>query len=134
MSEEKTSIQKREAESIATTERTRSERVYIPAVDIYETSDDIILLADMPGVDEKSLDITLENMVLRIRGRVSRYQPQDYDLSYSEYEEGDYERSFTLTDTIDQNKIEANFKNGVLRLRLPKAEPAKPRKIEVKYQ
>lgn len=126
------SIQKREADTIQSSERTRSGKIFTPPVDIYETSDDIVVLADMPGVDEKSIDITLEQNVLTIEGRLDEVSPQGFNLGYWEYEIGDYQRSFTLNDTIDRDKIEANYKNGVLKLRLPKVEPAKPRKINVK--
>lgn len=129
---EKTSIQKREADSLQSTERTRSGKVFLPAVDIYETGEEILLLADMPGVDEKSIDITLDQDVLTLEGRVSFEPPKGYELSYGEYEIGDYHRSFTLNDTIDRDKIEAKYQNGVLEVHLPKVEPAKPKKIEVK--
>ena len=113
-------------------ERTRSRRAYIPRVDIYETGDAIVLLADMPGVDENSVDITLEKRVLTINGYVEAEPPDNYSLAYAEYGVGDYQRHFTLSDEIEQEKIEATVKNGVLRLYLPKAGPAKTRKITVK--
>ncbi len=125
-------IQKREKEGLEYVERTRAGKVFVPPIDIMETKDDIILFADMPGVDEKSIDITLEQDVLTIEGRVEPMVPEGFDLTYCEYEVGDFQRSFTLTVTIDRNKIEATYKNGVLELRLPKAEPAKSRKINVK--
>jgi HSP20 family protein len=113
-------------------ERTRARRAYIPRVDIYETDDSLVMLADMPGVDENSVDITLEKNVLSINGYLEPEQPDNYSLAYGEYEVGDYQRSFTLSDEIDRDKIEAIVKNGVLRLHLPKAGPAKTRKITVK--
>jgi HSP20 family protein len=113
-------------------ERTRECKCFIPRVDIYETNDDIFLVADMPGVDEKSVDITLEKNTLTINGYIDPEQPDNYSLAYAEYEVGDYQRSFSLSDQIDQDKIEATVKDGVLRLRLPKAGPAKARKIAVK--
>lgn len=114
------------------TERTRARRAYIPRVDIYETEDALVMLADMPGVDENSVDITLEKNVLSINGYVEPAQPDNYSLAYAEYGVGDYQRSFTLSDEIDRDKIEAIVQNGVLRLHLPKAGPAKTRKITVK--
>ncbi len=113
-------------------ERTRDRRVFMPRVDIYETGDDLMLVADMPGIDENSVDITLEKNVLTIAGSVEPARPENYDLAYAEYAEGDYQRSFSLSDEIDRDKIEATVSNGVLRLRLPKAGPAKTRKIVVK--
>jgi HSP20 family protein len=112
-------------------ERTRDRACFVPRVDIYETNSDIILLADLPGVDETMVDITLEQNVLTINGYVEPVAPEDYRLVYDEYRVGDYQRSFTLSDRIDQDGIEALVKDGVLRLRLPKAEPT-TRKIAVK--
>ena len=74
----------------------------------------------------------LEKNILTINGYVESEAPQNYSLAYAEYEVGDYERSFTLSNQINQDKIEATVRNGVLRLRLPKAGPAKARKIVVK--
>ena len=125
-------LDKREAVTVAQAERTRSGSVYIPAVDIIDKEDDLILIADMPGTDEKSIDITLEQNILTISGNIEPLNFPGYQLAYKEYKNGDYQRSFTLTDTIDQEKIEANYKNGVLTVRLAKIEPAKPKKIAVK--
>jgi HSP20 family protein len=125
-------MQKREASSPVETERTKSMKVFIPRVDICETKDAIVLLADMPGVDEKSVDITLEKNVLTLAGRVAPVAFDGYRAAYAEYEAGDYERAFTLSDEIDRDRIEASVRNGVLRLTLPKAEPVKLRKISVK--
>ena len=102
----------------------------MPRSDIYETNDAIIVFTDMPGVDETSLDIALENNVLTINGYVELEYPQGYGLAYAEYRVGDYQRSFTVSNKIDQSKIEATLKDGVLRLHLPKAEPT-TRKITV---
>jgi len=124
--------EKQEVESVEGAERTRARRAYVPRVDIYETDDAIVLLTDMPGVDENSIDITLEKNVLTINGYVETDAPDNYSLAYAEYESGDYERSFNLSNEIDREKIEATVKNGVLRLHLPKAGPAKTRKITVK--
>jgi HSP20 family molecular chaperone IbpA len=125
-------MQKREASSPVETERTTAGKVFIPRVDICETKDAIVLLADMPGVDEKSIDITLEKSVLTLLGRVEPEPYESYRAAYVEYEAGDYERAFTLSDEIDRDRIEASVKNGVLRLTIPKAEPVKLRKINVK--
>ena len=124
--------EKQEVETVDGAERTRARRAYVPRVDIYETDDAIILLTDMPGVDENSVDIMLEKNVLTINGYVHVDDPDNYSLSYAEYESGDYERSFNLSNEIDRENIEATVKNGVLRLHLPKAAPAKTRKITVK--
>lgn len=124
-------VQKTSREGIEKVERTRSGRTYTPATDILERSDEIILIADMPGVNEDSVDITLENNQLTIQGYVQTKQPQGHNLYYAEYESGDYYRAFSINETVDRDKIEANLKNGVLRLRLPKQEAAKAKKIKI---
>lgn len=123
-------IQKKEAEAYGG-ERTRACRLYTPQVDIIERKEDILIIADMPGVDEKSVDITLEKNVLTIYGRVDFETPKDYRLALSEYGIGDYQRVFTLSDEVDRDKIQASVKNGVLKLVMPKAESAKTRKIPI---
>lgn len=119
-------------ENKAATERIRNVKTFVPRVDIYETKDALLLIADMPGVDEKSVDVELEKNILTITGYVNTDGIKDKSMVYSEYEIGDYERSFTLSDEIDREKILATVKNGVLRLELPKAEKIKPKKIEIK--
>jgi HSP20 family molecular chaperone IbpA len=128
-------IQKQEAQAPQGAEFTRTRRVFMPRADIYETPDSIVVLADMPGVDEKGLDITLEKNVLTISGRVGDIQlPQDARLAYEEFEVGDYQRAFTLSDEVDRERIEATLKQGVLKLVLPKATQARMRKIAVKAE
>ena len=127
-------IKKKESEVKEGAERTRSKKLYTPAVDIVEGKDSLYLVADMPGVNENSVDITLEKNVLTIYGTVEPEIPENHRLVSSEYGIGDYQRTFTLSDEIDREKIEASVKNGVLRLTLPKAEAAKTRKIPVKAQ
>ena len=112
-------------------ERTRERACFVPRADIYETNDGITVVADMPGVDENSVDITLEQNVLTINGYVAPVEPEGYRLAYAEYRVGDYQRKFTMPDQIDRDKIEAMMKDGVLRLHLPKMEPT-ARKIAVK--
>jgi HSP20 family molecular chaperone IbpA len=114
------------------TERTRECRCFLPRTDIYEAGDDIILVLDMPGINENAIEITLEKNILNVKGFSQIDDPDEYSLTLAEYEPGDYERSFRVTDAVDKNKIEALYKDGVLRLTLPKAEQAKARKIAVK--
>jgi HSP20 family protein len=128
-----TSLQKREAQA-PHGEWTTERKIFLPRADIYETPEAIVVLADMPGVDEKNIDITLEKNVLTITGKVEQFKPEGYELAYAEYDIGDYQRSFTLSNEIDQNEIEAVMKNGVLKLTLPKAAPARARKITVKSE
>lgn len=113
-------------------EATRSTALFSPATDIFETADHVVVTADMPGVAPDAVDITLEKRVLTIRGRASIHTHEGYRRAYQEYGEGDYERAFVLSEEIDRDKIEAEHKNGVLTLRMPKATTAKTRKIGVK--
>jgi HSP20 family molecular chaperone IbpA len=125
-------LQKKEAASPEGVERTRPRKVYTPAVDILERKDDIIVTADMPGVDEKTVDVTLEKNVLTIAGSVDTILPDSHRLLQAEYGVGDYQRAFTISEEVDRDRIHATVKNGVLRLVLPKAAAAKTRKIEVR--
>lgn len=126
-------IRKKESKAPEGVEHTRATRVYTPDVDIYEKGDVIYLSADLPGVDEKSIDINLEKNILTLRANVDTSAlDNSYKSIYSEYGVGDYHRAFTLSNEIDQSKIEAVVNNGVLRLTLPKSDVAKTRKIEVK--
>ncbi len=132
MTDRKKDLQKNEAELEKVVERTRAKRVFTPAVDIVEQKDYILLFADMPGVDEKSIDITLDKDSLTIHGSVEAETHKGYSLAISEYGTGDYERTFTVSNEIDREKIIASVKDGVLRLTLPKAAVAGTRKIPVK--
>ncbi len=134
MSDTAKEIQKKEAETPEKGEPTRARKIYSPAVDIIERKDDIVVIADMPGVDDTSVDITLEKNVLTMYGRVEADIPAKHHLYYSEYGMGDYQRAFTLTDEVDRDKIQATVKNGVVRILLPKAEVLKTRKIAVKAE
>ena len=106
-------------------------RTFVPAVDIYEYDNEVIVTADMPGVDENSVDITLEKNILTIKGLVDVEEPENQDKVYSEYSVGNYKRTFSLSDEIDNEGIRATVKDGVLRLNLPKAEQAQIKKIAV---
>jgi HSP20 family protein len=132
MTEQTMELEKQEVETSADIEDTRNARTFVPRVDIYETDEGIVLLADMPGVNENSVDITLEKNILTIFGVAERQAPENFEPAYSEYSYGNYKRTFALSDEVDREKIEATVKNGVLRLVMPKAEEAKTRKITVK--
>ncbi len=121
-------------ETLRAPETSRYRRTFIPRVDIYETEDSIVLLADMPGVSEDSIDITLERDQLNIKGYVNITDLSDYEQRYREYEVGDFKRSFTLSDEVNKDEIEATLKNGVLQISLTKAEAAKLRKISVRNE
>jgi HSP20 family protein len=125
-------VHKKELKETDQQERTRDRRVFIPRADIYETENEIVVVTDIPGCDEHSIDITLEKNVLKINGFVEPKLPEGYTLTYAEYGIGDYQRTFALSDEIDREQIDATVKDGVLRLVLPKAGPAKTHKISVK--
>jgi HSP20 family molecular chaperone IbpA len=112
-------------------EVTRAGRTYVPQVDIYETKDGLWLWADMPGVDEQSLDVRLDNGVLTIEGQVDVKQYENVTPLYTEYNVGNYVRRFTLSNDVDSDRIVARMQNGVLALEIPKSERAKPRRIAV---
>jgi HSP20 family protein len=125
-------IQVREKKEVQTqAETTRNIPVYIPAVDIYETEEALTLVADMPGVSPDNVDIDIRDDQLTIRGTVS-LEGEGETALLREYGVGDYYRQFTLGRIIDQSKIEAAMKDGVLTLTLPKVDKAKPRKVVVK--
>jgi HSP20 family protein len=132
MAEKTMEIEKQEVTTAEGTERTRECRCFIPHSDIYELDDQIVIVADVPGVNDSSIDVTLEKNILTINAQVDPVIPQGYSLSLAEYEVGDYQRSFRLSNEIDREKIRASVKDGVLRLYLPKAGEALARKIEVK--
>lgn len=125
-------VQKQEEVPADEMERTRSRRSFIPKADIYETEKEIIVLADIPGANEETVDVTLEKNVLSINAYIEPAIPSGFDIAYAEYEEGDYQRSFRLSNEIDRNKIEAIVSGGVLRLRLPKFQEAATKKIAIK--
>ena len=121
--------EKRNAEVEA--ETTTGGPMFVPHADIYEDKDSMTVVVDMPGVDKDAVNIKLENDRLSLYGKVDKPGFESKPV-YSEYRIGDYSRSFIIPDTIDRSKIDANMNNGVLYLRLPKAEHTKPRQIEVK--
>lgn len=130
---ESTALQAKEKAEVTTpTEQTRPGVVFTPAVDIFETDKELALLADLPGVKPRDLNIDLNENVLTLDGDVKSSEGADEVDVIREYRTGKYYRQFTLSQVIDQGKIEAELKDGVLRLRLPKVEAATPRKIAVK--
>jgi HSP20 family protein len=128
-----TEIQKVEKGGVpAAPEQTHPGPVYTPAVDIFESDDRISLLADMPGVKAEDLKIDLRESVLTLSGHVGAAETASESPVLQEYASGTYFRQFTLSEHIDQAKIDAKLTDGVLRLELPKQERAKPRQITVK--
>lgn len=114
------------------TEGTRPGPVYTPAVDIYETEHAITVLADMPGVKAADLTIDLRDDVLTLSGRAAPLERAGETDVLREHRAGTFFRQFTLSEAVDQAKIEATLKDGVLKLQLPKIEKARPRQITVK--
>ncbi len=102
-----------------------------PRVAIRESTDDYVIDIEMPGVGENDVDVRLEGKEMKVLGRVQDYCPRDHERRLIEYQPGNYERSFQLTDTVDPEKIEAVMKHGLLTVRLPKREAAKPKRIAV---
>ena len=126
-------IQAKEKQDLsAPAEQTKPGPVFTPAVDIFETEKDITLLADLPGVKSDDLNIDLRDNVLTLTGDVTPWEGAEEEDLLIEYEIGRYFRQFTLSEVIDQDKIDAQLNDGVLRLILPKIEKAMPRKISVK--
>ena len=124
-------LQTRETGNVATTEATRPGVLLTPPVDIFEDAEALTVLADMPGVAPGHLTIDLHEGVLTITGHAAAPQGGNEVPVLQEYEAGTLQRNFTLSEAIDQERIQATLKNGVLRLRLPKAERAKPRQIAI---
>jgi HSP20 family protein len=112
-------------------EPTREGRVFVPPTDIRETNEAIVLTADMPGVKPDGVEVTLENGVLTVRGTVADEYRREGAGAYAEYDIGNYQRSFSVPEAIDHNRIEARMDNGVLTLTLPRKQPRQKR-IEVR--
>jgi HSP20 family molecular chaperone IbpA len=107
------------------------QRAVLPAVDVFEDSTGITLLADMPGVPKDQLELKIEGDALLIEGSVQPFTPEGLQAVYAEVRVPRYRRSFTLSRELDTARIEANFKDGVLTLRIPKQAHAQPRRIAV---
>lgn len=113
-------------------ENTKPGKYFVPAVDIFETDQEVTVIAEMPGVTAGGIEVTLDDDVLTIKGRKEAAEHPNARILLQEYEPGNYQRRFTVAETIDQEKIKASLNNGLLKVVLPKTEPAKPRKIEVR--
>lgn len=112
-------------------EATLPARVFMPTADIFETDNALTVVLEMPGVDKGNVDIHVEAGVLTIEGRLDFSKYEGMQPVYTEYNIGHYRRSFSLSNKIDQSKISAEMKDGVLTINLPKAEEAKPRRISI---
>jgi HSP20 family molecular chaperone IbpA len=125
-------VQEQEMVQSNGTERIHARPIFIPRSDIYETEDHVVVTLDMPGTSEDSIDVTLEKNILTINANSTHGAPDGFDLAFAEFQTGDYERSFRLTEQINRDDIKALYENGLLKLTLPKTEVAKPKKISVK--
>ena len=112
-------------------EKTIPGRYYVPATDIFETDEALTLMLEMPGVGKDSVDIQIENNVLRVEGKIDFSPYKEIEPVYTEYNVGHYARAFTLSEKINQEAITAGVEDGVLTLTLPKAKDALPRRIAV---
>ena len=124
-------IATKEKQAVQGQEKTRAGRFFTPEVDIEELSDSLKLRADMPGVKQSDVEVTLNNGILTIVGTVSTEPYQKLAPLYTEYNVGNYFRQFELNEDIDAQRINASMKDGVLELTLPKSERARPRQIDV---
>ena len=105
--------------------------LFNPPIDIYETPDGLVLYADLPGVTADGLDLQVQDNRLTLFGRVQQKDQAPVGMIHQEYHVGDFLRSFILSDEVDHDQIQAKLSNGVLRVDLPRAARAKPRRIEV---
>jgi HSP20 family molecular chaperone IbpA len=133
MSDNNTAIQTQQTQDVsATRQENEPTPHYTPLVDIYETKDAFIFRADLPGVTAENLDVSYEDGVLTIEGKVQPRRSEGHRSVWQEYGVGGFYRQFTLNTPVQSDAIEANLKNGELTLTVPKAEHAKVRKIQVK--
>ena len=130
MTEQELQVQKKQ-EVEKKQETTYPTRLFQPVADIFETDEDLTVVLEMPGVGKDTVDVGLDNGVLTVSGRIDFSKYEGLQPVYTEYNIGNYQRSFRLSNTIDQDKISAELKDGVMTLSLPKAETAKPKRIPV---
>jgi HSP20 family protein len=115
-------------------ELAQDQPVFVPATDIYEKKDEVLVVCDLPGVSPGRVNIEMERNVLTVTAQQDDQAPEGVDLVYRDYRTGIFRRSFTVTTQVDAGKIRASLKQGVLHLSLPKAEGVLPRKITVEAE
>ena len=108
--------------------------LFTPPIDIYDSDEGLVLLADLPGVSIQTLELQVQDNKLTLFGRVTSVIPEGARIRHQEYEVGDFLRSFILSDEVDHERITATMNNGVLKVLLPKAQKGQPRRIEVKNE
>jgi HSP20 family protein len=121
----------REKKELPGEEKTTPGRFFVPTTDVYETEDGLTLVMEIPGMARDGLDVSLEDGLLRVEGRLDFSKYHELGPVYTEYNVGHYARSFSLSDKVDQDNIGAKLEDGVLTLTLPKAAAARPRRIAV---
>ena len=122
--QEKRELQKKEEPTIPV-------RVFVPTTDILEDEQVLTVVMEMPGVSKEAVEVNLQDRVLTVEGRIDFSKYEQMQPVYTEYNIGNFSRSFSLSSSIDQDKIRAEMQDGLLTLTLRKAEEAKPRKISV---
>ena len=118
-------------ELVSRDEKTVPVRYFVPATDIFETEDGLTVVMEVPGVDREAIDINLENDVLKVEAKIDPAKYDGMEPLYTEYNVGHFARSFTLSNKIDRQQIEAKLEDGVLTLTLKKMQEAMPRKISI---
>jgi HSP20 family protein len=132
MSDNQPTVRSSDATQPQAQQQQQPQRTVLPAVDVFEDGGGITLLADMPGVPKDGLDVKIEADTLSIEGQVASATPDGLEAVYAEVRVPRYRRTFTLSRELDTSKVEANLKDGVLTLRIPKQAHAQPRRIEVR--
>lgn len=112
-------------------ESTRPTRAFVPSADIYESENALTVVLEMPGVGKDNVEVNIEDGVLTVEGRIDFTKYEGLQPLYGEYNIGPYRRSFRIPSQVDHDKIAARMKDGIVTLELPKAETAKPRRIQV---
>lgn len=119
-------------ELVAKGEKTTPARYYVPSTDIYETEDALKVVMEVPGVDRKNVEVKLEEDELRVDARIDFAHYEGMEPLYTEYNVGHFARTFSLSQSIDQSKIEASLNDGILTITLKKVEQAQPRRIDIR--
>jgi HSP20 family molecular chaperone IbpA len=118
-------------ELVSKEEKTIPARYFVPNTDVFETEDALLVIMEMPGVEKKDIDVSLENDTLRVEARIDYSKYDGLEPLYAEYNIGHFARSFSLSNKVDKSKINAELDAGVLTLTLKKAQESMPRRIEV---
>lgn len=124
-------LQQEKKELSAAEERTEAGKFFSPYTDIYESEQEVLVTMEVPGVDKAAIDIELEKGVLTVTANIDSRKYEDLEPIYTEYNVGNFVRSFTLSTKIDSNRIEASVVDGVLTVRLPKVAEVQPKRIEI---